>query len=76
MDKNFHISNRKKLYEAMENSSILLLFSGNSAHRTADAYHTFVANRKFAYLSGLGQVECENFVLKSLFFDLICDILK
>lgn len=62
MNKEFHVQNREEMYKTLEKSSIILLFSGQSAHRTADAYHTFFANRNFAYMTGLGQIESENFV--------------
>lgn len=44
---------RKKVYEQMEDKSILVLYSGDALHCSADAYHPFEANRQFFYLTGI-----------------------
>lgn len=44
---------RKQIFEKMEPSSALLLFSGIESHVSADEYAHFEANRNFFYLTGL-----------------------
>ena len=51
---------RNKLFDKMEDGSLLLLFSGAAPHRSADAYYLFEANRFFFYLTGLSR---ENMIL-------------
>lgn len=51
---------RKKVWESMENNSILFLYSGKALHISADAYQHFEANRQFFYLTGIRR---ENMVL-------------
>ncbi len=51
---------RKKVWECMENNSILFLYSGKALHISADSYQHFEANRQFFYLTGIRR---ENMVL-------------
>ncbi|MBP3609160.1 MAG: aminopeptidase P N-terminal domain-containing protein [Lachnospiraceae bacterium] len=44
---------REKVYSQMEEKSILILYSGEALHISADAYHHFEANRQFFYLTGI-----------------------
>ncbi len=44
---------RQKVYEKMEEHSVLILFSGIESHVSADEYAPFEANRNFFYLTGL-----------------------
>jgi len=44
---------REKVYSQMEDKSILVLYSGEALHVSADAYHQFEANRQFFYLTGI-----------------------
>ena len=44
---------REKVYSQMEDKSILVLYSGEALHISADAYHDFEANRQFFYLTGI-----------------------
>ena len=37
----------------MEDNSLLILYSGEAPHRSADAYHHFEENKNFFYLTGL-----------------------
>ncbi len=53
MEKQFHIQNRQSLYSAMENGTILILFSGKAPIKTADENYAFFADRNFVYLTGL-----------------------
>lgn len=51
---------RNEVFQAMVDSSALVLYSGESVHISADAYHHFIADRHFFYLTGLNR---ENMVL-------------
>lgn len=44
---------RQKLFEQMEEESLLILHSGIPSHISADDYYPFEANRHFFYLTGL-----------------------
>ncbi len=44
---------RLQVAEKMEQGSILVLFSGEAQHISADAYQHFEANRQFFYLTGI-----------------------
>ena len=44
---------REKVYSQMEDKSILILYSGEALHISADAYQHFEANRQFFYLTGI-----------------------
>lgn len=44
---------RERVFEQMEDSSALILFSGTEVHANADAYLDFEPNHNFFYLTGL-----------------------
>ena len=44
---------REKVYSQMEDKSILVLYSGEALHISADAYQHFEATRQFFYLTGI-----------------------
>ena len=44
---------REKVYNQMEDKSILVLYSGEALHISADSYQHFEANRQFFYLTGI-----------------------
>ncbi len=44
---------REKVFSQMEDKSILVLYSGEALHISADAYQHFEANRQFFYLTGI-----------------------
>lgn len=44
---------RERVAQTMEQGSILLLYSGEAQHISADAYYLFEANRQFFYLTGI-----------------------
>ena len=54
MDKYFSkeemISRREKIFNMMENFSVLVLFSGVEKKSSADATYDFVVNKNFYYL--------------------------
>lgn len=53
MNKEFYISNRKRLAEKMENNSMLIMFAGEAPYKTADERYAFTPNRNFYYLTGI-----------------------
>ncbi|WP_040207112.1 aminopeptidase P N-terminal domain-containing protein [Neobacillus jeddahensis] len=55
MNKDFFVANRKRLYEKMEDQSLLVLFAGQAPHKSADEAYHFVPNRNFYYLTGLAE---------------------
>ena len=60
MKTEFHLGNRKRLYDMLPAGSLLVLFSGNQIIKTNDEYYPFFADRSFVYLTGL---ECKEAVL-------------
>ncbi len=60
MDRQFHTDNRRRLYDMMKPSSLLLMFSGKEIIKTNDEYYPFFAHRSFVYLTGLS---CKEAVL-------------
>ena len=63
MKAEFHIGNRNRLYEALPEGTMLLVFSGRAPRKTADEFYPFFAHRNFVYLTGL---EKEGFVLMAV----------
>lgn len=51
---------RRKIWESMEENSIMFLYSGKALHISADSYQHFEVNRQFFYLTGIRR---ENMVL-------------
>ena len=49
MEQSFHVTNRKKLYDMMLPSSVLLIFSGEEVRKTNDEFYPFFADRSFVY---------------------------
>ncbi len=63
MDKNFHIGNRKTLYDTLKNNTLMLCFAGEAKHYSADAYFDFFTNRNFVYLTGISGPESAQLIL-------------
>lgn len=63
MDKSFYVENRRALYDAMPDASILAVFAGAPIRKTADEYYPFFPHRNFVYLTGLGEANAAEFVL-------------
>ncbi|WHY75411.1 aminopeptidase P family protein [Neobacillus sp. WH10] len=55
MHKDFYIRNRDRLYEKLENDSLLVLFAGKAPQKSADEAYQFVPNRNFYYLTGIDE---------------------
>lgn len=55
MDKNFFVSNRKNLFEKIENNSVLIMFAGDAPYKSADEKYGFTPNRNFYYLTGINR---------------------
>ena len=60
MNKDFFKNNRKKLFDDIEDNSLIVLFSGFAPQKSADEAYEFVANKNFYYMTG---IERENFIL-------------
>ena len=58
MDKMFFTRNRNKLYETLPDGALLVLWSGEEKHRSADEDFRFFANRNFVYLVGIAEPDC------------------
>jgi len=55
MNKDFHIQNRRHLYDLMLLGSVFLCFSGEEVRKTNDEHYPFYADRNFLYLTGIEQ---------------------
>ena len=55
LQKDFYIRNRDRLYEKLENDSLLVLFAGKAPQKSADEAYQFVPNRNFYYLTGIDE---------------------
>lgn len=64
MNKAYYTGNREKLYARIPNGSLLVLFSGQELHRSADTVYKFYADRNFLYFTGIEQKESVLLVLK------------
>jgi len=53
MEKNRYQSRRVSLLKQIEDRAIVILFSFDAPHRSADAYYPYHINRHFYYLTGL-----------------------
>jgi Xaa-Pro aminopeptidase len=53
MQKDFHSKNRNRLFENLEDNSLLIMFAGKAPQRSADDVYPFVPNRNFYYLTGI-----------------------
>lgn len=57
MDKLFYSGNRKRLFETIDDGTVVVLFSGHAPRKTQDELYPFYANRNFVYLTGLEQAQ-------------------
>ena len=55
MDKKFYRSNRNRLFEMMDDNSVIVLFSGNLMDKTCDEQFPFEVNKNFYYFTGINQ---------------------
>jgi Xaa-Pro aminopeptidase len=60
MNKEFYMSNRKRLMEEVLDNSVVILFADKAPHMSADADYDFVPNRNFLYMTGIDR---ENVIL-------------
>lgn len=49
------INNRRKFYEALDNNSFAIIYSGSEVHKSADSSYNFFINNNFYYLTGIDQ---------------------
>lgn len=57
MDQRFFARNRRKLYQKMEDQSLILLYAGEAAHQSADESYPFYPNRNFYYMTGIAEAK-------------------
>lgn len=55
--RDFHIGNRKKLCDSLENGDVVILFSANYQSRNANQFYKYRQNSDVLYLSGITQEE-------------------
>ncbi|MGE6259066.1 aminopeptidase P family protein [Heyndrickxia sporothermodurans] len=65
MNQNFFVHNRNRLYEKLEDQSILILFAGKAPQKSADESYKFIPNRHFFYLTGIDESEIIFLVVKN-----------
>lgn len=53
MESSFYKNNRQKLYETLDNGTVMAIFSGQDIVKTADESYMFFASRNFVYLTGV-----------------------
>ena len=77
-----YCENRKKIFDLLENRSIVILHSGYDQHKSADSNRKFEINKNFYYLTGINQkdvklvlVKIEEKMLSWLFIDEIDEVM-
>ena len=55
MDKKFYRNNRNRLFEVMDDNSVIVLYSGELKDKTADEQFLFEVNKNFYYFTGINQ---------------------
>lgn len=55
MDKKFYRNNRGRLFEVMDDNSMIVLFSGVVMDKSCDQQFPFEVNKNFYYLTGINQ---------------------
>ncbi len=61
---NIFMQNRKNLIERIEDESVVVLCSGEPAHKTTDQFHQYIPNRNFYYLTGLNEPNMKLMIVK------------
>ena len=64
MEKEFHMGNRRRLWESLPDGSLAVLFAGEELVKSADACYPFHADRNFLYLTGIRQKQSILFAVK------------
>ena len=59
-----YIENRKKIFDAIEDNSIVILHSGYDQHKSADAVRKYQVNKNFYYLTGISQKDVKLVMVK------------
>ncbi len=55
MNKEFFVNNRSKLFNLLDNKSIVVLQAGDAPVKSADESYVFTPNRNFYYLTGVNE---------------------
>ena len=53
INKNEYIERREKIYNTIDNNSVVILYAGASVKKSADESYPFEVNRNFYYLTGI-----------------------
>ena len=59
-----YIENRQKIFDVIEDNSIVILHSGYDQHKSADAMRPFEVNKNFYYLTGIVQKDVKLVMVK------------
>ena len=59
-----YIENRKKIFNSIENNSVVILHSGYDQHKSADAVRKYEVNKNFYYLCGINQKDVKLVMVK------------
>lgn len=59
-----YTENRKKIFEVIENNSVVILHSGYDQHKSADAVRKYEVNKNFYYLTGINQKDVKLVMIK------------
>lgn len=62
---NYYKKNRNRLFEQLENNSMMLLHSGNPQHKTTDQFYPFKVSKNFYYLTGIVESNCTLLLVKT-----------
>ena len=65
MDKKFYRNNRNRLFEVMDDNSLIVLFSGVVMDMSCDQQFPFEVNKNFYYLTGINQDNVRLIMAKS-----------
>lgn len=59
-----YIENRKKIFNVIDDNSIVILHSGYDQHKSADAVRKYEVNKNFYYLTGINQKDVKLVMVK------------
>jgi Xaa-Pro aminopeptidase len=65
MNQGFFTSNRNRLFDKVDDRSLVILFAGKAPQKSADELYPFVPNRNFYYLTGIDEPNIIFFAHKS-----------
>lgn len=57
MKKDIFVKNRRKLWDKLEDNSVMLIFAGDAPYKSADEKYAFTPNKNFYYLTGIDRAK-------------------